>query len=226
MFIPPKSDIGMKELFYNATVRKYFISDMLDIPATQIRSVRLRNTFLRRLRHQKQGILDVCIELNDESKINIEIQVRIYKYWDRRQLFYLAKMYTEDLMVGEDYSRLKRCVAISLLDFNLTDRPQYHSVYRLRDPEGHEFSDMLEVHIVELRKKLAGENPVNEWIRLFNVESMEELDMIRTNNPGIKEAIRELRTMSLGRALRYEYEPYLKAKSKDGGLRRPGVGYS
>ena len=92
MFIPPKSDIGMKELFYNATVRKYFISDMLDIPATQIRSVRLRNTFLRRLRHQKQGILDVCIELNDESKINIEIQVRIYKYWDRRQLFYLLNM--------------------------------------------------------------------------------------------------------------------------------------
>ena len=35
------------------------------------------------------------------------------------QLFYLAKMYDEDLRSGQDYSRLKKCISIGILDFKL-----------------------------------------------------------------------------------------------------------
>ena len=117
-----KCDYCFKEWFSNETIRKYFISDVLDIPVENIRSVRLANPFLRkRYREQKQGILDVLVELNDDTKINIEMQTKFMSCWDKRDLFYLAKMYTEDLKVGERYSKLKRCVGISILDFNLTE---------------------------------------------------------------------------------------------------------
>ena len=66
----------MKELFRNPVIRKYFISVVLNIPVEMIRSTRLLNTYLwRRYRYQKQGILDVLVELNDDTKINIELQV-------------------------------------------------------------------------------------------------------------------------------------------------------
>lgn len=211
MLISPKYDEFIREMFYNETVRRYFVGDILKIPQEEIRSVRLRGPFLRKLFHrQKQGILDVKMELNDSQKINVELQVKVVRRWDKRQLFYLSKLYTEDFSAGEDYKQLKKCVGISILDFNLTDRSRYHSVYRLRDEDGYEFTDMLEIHVIELKKTLTGEGEVDDWIRFFNVKTEEDLKMIKTKNPGILEAIRILRRMSLSNPLRFWYEEHLK----------------
>ena len=172
MIISPKWDYCMKELFRNPVIRKYFISVVLNIPVEMIRSTRLLNTYLwRKYRYQKQGILDVLVELNDDTKINIELQVKAVRNWDKRQLFYLGKM--------------KRCVAISILDFNLTEDKQYHKTYLLRDEEGRLFSNLLELHVIELNKVLMGQN-IDEWIRFFNIKTEGELDMLRmqTNNAG------------------------------------------
>lgn len=214
MFIPPKSDVSIKELFQNEMVLRHFISAVLAIRPEDIRTIRLKNTFLRRrYRKQKQGILDILAEMNDHSKINIELQVKHYAYWDRRQLFYLSKLYTEDMRIGEDYALLKKCVSISILDFNLTNRNEYHHAYRLRDKHGYEFSDMLEIHTLELKKKLketAEMDELEEWIRFFQADCEEDLDMIKTKNPGILEAIKEVKEMSLSRRMRIRYEAHLK----------------
>ena len=209
--ISPKCDFCMKELFENETIRKYFISDVLDLPIEEIKSVRLMNPFLwKRHQEQKQGILDVLVELNDHTKINIEIQRESLSYWDKRQVFYLAKLFTADLRVGENYRKAKRCVSISILDFNLTDGEEYHNVYLLRDAKGNIFSDIIELHTLELRKNLTGEGAVEEWMKFFSVEREEDLDMIKTMNEGIREAVRELRVMSLRKRLQMRYEAHLK----------------
>lgn len=208
-----KSDFCLKEIFENEVVRKYFISDILKVPIEEIRSVCLLNTSLwKRYRNQKLGILDILLELNNSVKINIELQIKTGKYWDKRQLFYLAKLYVADLRAGQDYTKLKRCVAISILDFNLTDGEEYHNVYKLRDEKGNVFSEMFEIHTLELRKKLTGNQPLDDWIRLFNAEKEEDLDMIKTKNPGIREAIRELKLLSLTDEIRYYFESKEKAR--------------
>ena len=215
MIISPKYDDMMKELFHNETVLRYFLSDILRVCPDRIWNLRLKTPFLRkRGRKEKQGILDVVAEFGDDTKVNVELQVRIVRNWDKRQLFYLAKMYTEELIKGEDYSRLKRCVGISLLDFNLSDRPKYHTVYRLRDEEGNEFTDALEIHVLELGKPLTGKEKADEWIQFFNVETEEDLRMIKakTKNPGILEAIRELRRLSLDSPIKWRYDAYMKRK--------------
>ncbi len=211
MIISAKYDDVFKGLMHNSVIRKHFISDVLRIPLHRIRSVCLKNTFLwKRYRKEKLGILDVVLELNDDTKIDIELQVKVYDSWDKRQLFYLSKLFTEDLITGEDYSLLKRCVGISILDFNLTKRKTYHTVYRLRDEEGNELSDILELHVIELKKKLTGQEEIDDWIRLFNAKTKEDLEMIKTKNPGILTAIGELQRMSLSNPLRLRYEAYLK----------------
>lgn len=212
--ISPKEDSSFKILFHNETVRKYFISDVLEIPVEYVRMVRLVDTgLIRQFRNQKLGILDVKVEFNDNTRVNIEIQRKKIRYWKKRQLYYLTKMYSMDLMMGEQYEKLKKSITIGILDYNLNEQEEYHNVYRLRDKDGNEYSDEIEVHIIELRKKLKGK-PVDEWIKLFNVVDKEGLDMLQaqTKNLGILEAIREIRKMSFGRRLRVTYEEYLKEK--------------
>ena len=206
-------DFTFKYLFLNEVVRRHFISDALGIPLEEIQSVRMANTFLwKRYWRQKQGILDVVVELNDDSKVNIELQIEMLSYWDKRSLFYLSKLFTEVLLSGQKYDKLKRCICISILGFNLDERPEYHKVYRLRDETGNEFSDMLEIHVVELNKSLSGNNRMDDWIRLFNVKTEEEIEMLKasTKNLGILEAIKEVRIMNLRKNLRLIHEARLK----------------
>ena len=208
-----KFDFSFKHLFLNEEVRRHFISDVLGIPLEEIREVRLVNTFLwKRYRRQKQGIVDVLVELNHDSRVNIELQIEMLAYWDKRSLFYLSKLFTKGLLSGQKYEKLRRCVCISVLGFNLDERPEYHKVYRLRDESGNEFSDMLEIHVIELNKPLSGRGRTDEWIQLFNAETEEELNMLeaRTGNIGILEAIKEVKIMSLGKAMRALREERLK----------------
>lgn len=209
--ISPKYDFSFKELLSNEVVRKYLICDILDMSVEDVQSVRMINPFLwKRYRWQKQGILDVLVELNDTTKINLELQVSPVKYWDKRSLFYLSKMFTDDLRIGEKYQKLKRTIHVGILDFNLLQGEQYHTVYRLRDETGKDFTDLLEIHIIELRKKLKGTDRLDDWIRLFNAEKGEDLDMINTKNMGIMEAVKEIKEMSLSKRFRLRHEAIMK----------------
>ena len=51
---------------------------------------------------------------------------------------------------------------------------------------------------------------LEEWIRFFQADCEEDLDMIKTKNPGILEAIKEVKEMSLSRRMRIRYEAHLK----------------
>lgn len=208
-----KSDFAVKELFAHETVRRQFLSDVLGIPAGDIKAVRIENPFLRKVfRRQKQGILDIVLVLNDDTKIDIEMQVYRQKHWTKRDLYYLARMYTDDLLVGENYGKLRRCVSISLLDFTLfPDTSKYHSVYRLRDESGKELTDLWEVHIIELCKPLEG-RAVDDWIRLFNADNREELEMIAIKNESMREVIGVVKDMGLRRTLKWIYDDYWKSK--------------
>ena len=208
-FIPPKSDVAFKELMRNEVVRRGFISDVLDIPLEEIKSVRLENPFLsRRSRVEKQCILDVRIQLNDDSRINVELQIQRLAYWDKRGLFYLAKMYTDNLFIGQRYDRLKKCIVISIIDFAGDEHPGYHKVYHLRDQEGRLYSDQFEVHIIELNKELTGDK-LDDWIRFFQVKSMGELNKLQSGNAGVMEAVAEVKRMNLIRSIRLWYEARL-----------------
>ena len=90
--------------------------------------------------------------MNDNTKIDIEMQIRPQKFWIKRQLYYLTRAYSDDLGMGQSYDRLKKCIIISILDFNLSDDAEYHSRYTLMDSNNREHTDLLEVHVIELRK--------------------------------------------------------------------------
>lgn len=210
--IPIKTDYAFKELMSHEAIRKQFISDVLQIPLEKIRSVQLSTPFLRRgYRRQKQGILDVAVVMNDDTKMDIEMQLRPQKFWRKRGLYYLAKMYTDEFWVGENYEKLHRCVAIQLLDFNLSERREYHSVYTLKDQYGEDYGNLFEIHTIEMKKHIPEGDLLGDWIRLLNAESTEDLDKIAVHNEGMKEAKEVVKAMSLGRGLKWMYDQHQKA---------------
>ena len=89
---------------------------------------------------------------------------------------------------------------------------RYHSVYRMRDEMGKDYSDLLELHIIELRKTLSGNSRVDDWIRLFNAKTEEDLHMIRTKNAGVEKAKYVIQEMSLTESLREAVEYYRKKR--------------
>ena len=140
------------------------------------------------------------------------MQVHIQKHWTERNLYYLGRMYTDDLMLGENYGKLHRCISISLLDFKLLpDTGNYHNIYRLRNREGEELTDLWEVHIIELGKELTG-NRIDDWIRLFNATSQEEIDQIAEQNGRMRDVAEVVRQMGLIRTIRWFYDGYWRAK--------------
>ena len=72
--IVPVTDFCAKELFANEIIRKQFISDVTGIPMPEIHAAYLCTPFLRRrYRKQKQGILDVLVELNNSTKEDLDM---------------------------------------------------------------------------------------------------------------------------------------------------------
>ncbi|MBR1701865.1 MAG: Rpn family recombination-promoting nuclease/putative transposase [Lachnospiraceae bacterium] len=216
MFVSLKRDeFAFREVFGEETVRKQFISDVTGIPLKDIRSVRIVSPVLRkRARKQKQGILDLALTLNDDTRIDIEVQLRSQKFWIKRNLFYLSHLYADELWAGEDYDKLKKSITISILDFKLLQGSEYHWVYTLRDQGGKELTDLLEVHIIELCKDLTEESPVNGWIRLFNAETKEELAMVKklNRNAGIAKAVEVLEKLGIERSLSWYWVQSQKAR--------------
>ena len=88
--------------------------------------------------------------------------------------------------------------------------------YVVIDDEGEDkimdYSDLLKLHIIELRKTLMGNSRIDDWIRLFNAETEEDLHMIKTKNAGVQRAKYVIQEMSLAEAMRDALESYRKRK--------------
>ena len=94
----PKVDFAFKELMRDATVRKGFLSAVLDIKADDIKETVLLNTNLSKLHEdEKQGILDVRLTMNNNTEIDIEINLAYMRAWADRSTFYVSKMLVEHL---------------------------------------------------------------------------------------------------------------------------------
>lgn len=104
----PTVDICFKGLMNNPKVRTGFIAALLKINPKKIRKTILLPTVLRQdYPDDKLGILDVRVLMEDETQIDIEMQVSSFDYWDARILFYLSKIFAGQLKKGEPYEKLK-----------------------------------------------------------------------------------------------------------------------
>ncbi len=212
----PKIDFAFKELMTNEYVRKGFLSAVLDIKDTDIKSTEMLNTNLRKEHEdEKQGVLDVRLLMNDSTELDIEIQLTYMMSWADRSTFYMCRMISGQTGINKLYTNMKKCVAINILDFKYIDNTdKFHTVFHVReDDENIIFTDKMEWHIIELPKL-----PVNtdgtslyDWARFIRSEKREEFEMLAKRSDYLNEAFRQLEVISQDKLKQIEYTSRMKA---------------
>ena len=163
----PSVDFCFQELMEDREVLRGFCGAILRVPPEEIEEIELLPKQLRKKhKEEKYGILDVHIRLNNGERMNIEMQSTSYDYWQESSLFYLSKMYVEQIKQGEDYDSLKKCIHVGILNFNLFRHDRYYSRFHIWEDTSREmYTDKFEIHILELPKLAQYEYPETELLR-------------------------------------------------------------
>ena len=154
--LDPKTDFIFKLIFGNEKRPNILISFLNAVikPVNKITSVEIKNTDLEKKHiEDKFSRLDVKAITSNNEVVNIEIQLKDEKNMIKRSLYYLSRMYTNQLSEGENYRELPRTVAINILRFNYLKEKNFHNAYRFKNIKNdNELTDIMEIHFIELPK--------------------------------------------------------------------------
>lgn len=206
----PTNDVCFEKLMDNPKVRKGFIAALLSVDPKEIQeTILMKNKTERISVDDKYGILDIKVLLMDGTIINIEMQMRKYTYWDKRVLFYMSKSFGSQIHEGDEFKKLRKCIHASVLNF--IQFPEDEKCYRkikLCDVDtGEVYSDMYEIHIMELKKltkDIRTDLPIIRWMQFFNCKTREEFESMKNIDEYIQEAYEELVKFTSSKEIREE----------------------
>lgn len=208
----PTVDFCFKELMAEEKVRQGFIGAILNVDPAEIKETRLMPTLLRKgSREEKLGILDVRVLLYDGKQMDLEMQVAPFEAWAERTLFYLLRMYQEQIREGQDYDVIQKCIHVGILDFLLfPDYEGYYSRFHIwEDSRREKYTDKLEIHVLELPKLKEYQSPETEllkWAKFFHAQTREEFEVMAKENEYLEKAYERLVNLSADEKKRREYQ--------------------
>lgn len=227
--INPRVDIAFKKIFGVEENKDLLISLINSVVSKedQVAQVTILNPYNpKNFKNDKLSVLDIKAEDETGKKFNIEIQISDEADYDKRALYYWARLYTEQLKTGEDYSTLCKAIGIHILNFTsipLVDK--YHNVFNVREKENNllYFED-LELHTIELKKFT---NNLSEELNDLVIKVKDSLDVwvafltrhellnkenlpIPLDEPTLKKALNVLEVMNFSPEEREAYEEHLK----------------
>ena len=227
--ITPRIDIAFKKIFGVEENKDLLISLINSIVSEedQVVDLTLLNPYNNKnFAKDKLSILDVKAKGVDGKLFNIEIQITDDADYDKRALYYWAKLYTEQLQAGSDYGQLSKAIGIHILNFiSIPQAEKYHNVFYIHEKEtGVRYFKDLELHTIELKKFSPNSQEgleelvskirasIDIWAafltrhELLNKESLPS----PLNNPELKKALGVLEVMNFGEEERDAYEERLK----------------
>ena len=166
----------------------------------------------------KVSILDIRAKMNDDTYVNVEVQIAKPVDMKKRAMFYWSKLYSYQIGKGEDYSLLKDVISINLLNFILfKEHKRCHSSCHITDDfDKNNVIKDFEMHFIELPKFKISDikrlKKSEKWFALFsNRCTDEELEEIAMSEPSIKKALEYQDYFMHDEKLRYKYELQEKA---------------
>ena len=183
----------------NEKVLKGLICSLLHLKPEQIQKVEIKNPInLSGDVSGKEFILDINVMLNDNTLINLEMQVANEYNWPERSLSYLCRSY-DQLYSGQDYIEVLPVIHIGFLDFTLHPKePEFYATYKMLNVKNHlVYSDKFILSVVNLNQiELATKEDkaynIDYWARIFKAKTWEELKMFAKDNEYLQEAAESL----------------------------------
>lgn len=214
LVIPMTNDYLFRALLQkNNKVLKGLICALLHLNPEDVESVVITNPIeLGKAFDEKTFILDIKVNLNYYTIINLEMQVINEQNWTERSLSYLCRNF-DHLKAGEQYQTLRPVIQIGLLNFTLfPDCPEFYSTYQLLNVKNHTlYSDKLRISVLDLTQiDLATEEDrryqLDYWAALFKSTTWEELRMLAKDNEYIADASDTIYKLSQEERIRMECE--------------------
>ncbi len=183
----------------NKKVLKGLISSLLHLNPNEISSIEIMNPInLSDDVVGKDFILDIDILMNNDTRINLEMQVSNKLNWPDRSLSYICRSF-DQLYKGNQYDEALPVIHIGFLDFTLfPNYPEFYSSHMLLNVKNyHLFSSKFKLSMVDLSKiELATEEDkayqIDYWARLFKAKTWEEIKMLVKDNEYIQEAVHSI----------------------------------
>ena len=227
--INPRVDIAFKKIFGVEENKDLLISLINSIVGEedQVEEVTLLNPYnAKSFKKDKLSILDIKAKGVDGKRFNIEIQISDEGDYDKRALYYWAKLYTEQLETSQDYLNLSKAIGIHILNFtSIPSVKKCHNVFHITEKEsGVHYFKNLELHTIELKK--FSENPredladitnkvknaLDMWMAFLTRNDLLNKDHLppELDNAALKKALAVLDVMNFSPEERELYEGQLK----------------
>ena len=185
---------------------------LLDLKEYEIKKIEITDPFtLGENNEEKEGILDIKLILNQNRKINIEMQNTYQDDWTERSLFYNCRMFTDGFQKGHPYGELPPCIHVGILSFNQMISPNYYHKFCLIDEKTKEiYSRKFQFHMLELKKlenvkEKQKRRPLYQWAKLIAAQTWEELEQESKGNKYMERALEEMIKISQDEKERYLY---------------------
>ena len=193
----------------NKKVLKSLICALLHLKPDEVSSVEITNPIiLGETITDKDFMLDIHVSLNNNTNINLEMQVQNLGNWTERSLSYLCRSF-DNLNSGDDYKEATPAIHIGFLDFTLfPEVPEFYATYRMMNIKKHHlYSSKFTLSVVDLTKiDLATDEDkawgLDHWAHLFKATTWEELKMIAKNSETLQEASETLYNMHCEETIR------------------------
>ena len=206
------------------------LKDLLEaILEIEIQKVEVKNPELPKdALDEKLSILDIKAQINEDTIIDIEMQVTNKYNIGERSSLYLSKLVAGQLSASQEYKKLKKAISINILNFNYFETNTYHNVAHMKFEETREdkYVDMgyereqqiatpkLEMHFIELPKFIKKNGETNtkleKWLWLLAGKE-EKIEMAEKEDFELSKAIEELKRMNLTETEEEVYEARQKA---------------
>lgn len=194
-----KNNYMFQVVLQNLDILSALLCSLLDLRPEEIVKIKILNPIIPGEEiDAKTFILDIFIQLNNDQRINLEMQVLNEQNWPDRSLSYLCRAF-DNLVRGAKYEEVRAAIHIGILDFELfPDQPEFYSDNKLMNVKTHKiYNDKFRLRVLSLNQiglateedKAAGRD---KWAALFRAKTWEELKMAAAQSPCMDKAARQL----------------------------------
>ena len=205
--LKPKNDVVFQCLFNqkNEKITKAFVEALIGRKINEI-TINETKELYREKPDDKLGVLDLELEINNNEKVDVEVQLVERENFEERLLYYFSKLYGSTIKIGEDYTKVKKVLIIAIINYeiNLTKEiKEFETRWKIQETKNPQLvlTEEAEFIILELPKvrREYGKNKDNakaQWMMFLDDPNREEVREIMEKNEDIKEAVVKVHEMS------------------------------
>jgi predicted transposase/invertase (TIGR01784 family) len=132
----------------------------------------------------KSCVLDVRAVLENDDRVNIEVQLRNLGNMDRRSLFYWSREFTKGLSSGQEYEEVPNVIAINIVGYAFMPQvPDFHTTFHIWEDTHRDImlTGALEIHFIDmvqfrsLRGRDIRNDSLHRWLTYLDKGSPQEL---------------------------------------------------